>query len=86
MTKVFWAEAVHTISHIVNRSPPSSIDFKTLNVVLSGETSNYTYLQIFGCPAYYHVNEGKLEPRATKAIFVEYVDGVKGYKLCCVFT
>jgi len=84
MSKVFWAEAVHTAAHIVNRSPASAIDFKTPNEVWSGEPSNYSYLRVFGCPAYYHVNEGKLEPRAKKAIFVGYVDGVKGYKLWCL--
>ena len=56
----------------------------TPNEVWSGEPSNYSYLRVFGCPAYYHVNEGKLEPRAKKAIFVGYVDGVKGYKLWCL--
>ena len=80
MCKVFWAEAVHTSSDIVNRSPASAIDFKTPNKVRSGEPSNYSYLQIFGCPAYYHVNEGKLEPRSKKVKFIGYVDGVKGYK------
>ena len=44
MSKVFWAEAVHTASHIVNRSPASAIDFKTPNEVWSGEPSNYSYL------------------------------------------
>ncbi|KAH0746482.1 hypothetical protein KY285_008139 [Solanum tuberosum] len=33
MSKVIWAEAVHTASHIVNRSPASVIDFKTPNEV-----------------------------------------------------
>jgi len=33
MSKVFWVEAVHTASHIVNRSPASTIDFKNLNEV-----------------------------------------------------
>uniref|UniRef100_A0A0V0GVZ3 Putative ovule protein n=1 Tax=Solanum chacoense TaxID=4108 RepID=A0A0V0GVZ3_SOLCH len=51
MSKVFWVEAVHTASHIVNRSPASAIDFKTLNEVWSGEPSNYSSLRIFGCPA-----------------------------------
>ena len=38
-------------------------------------------MKIFGCPAYFHVNEGKLEPRAKKAVFVGYASGVKGYRL-----
>ena len=62
----------------------SAIEYKTPNEVWSGEPSNYSYLRIFGCPTYYHVNEGKLEPRAKKAIFVGFVDRVKGYKLWCL--
>jgi hypothetical protein len=38
-------------------------------------------LHIFGYPAYYHVSECKLEPRAKKAVFVGFKRGVKGYKL-----
>ncbi|XP_074306515.1 uncharacterized protein LOC141641765 [Silene latifolia] len=35
----------------------------------------------FGSTAYYHVSEGKLEPRAKKGVFVGYGDGVKGYRI-----
>ncbi|XP_015087072.1 uncharacterized protein LOC107030220 [Solanum pennellii] len=74
MSKEFWAEAVHNASHIANRSPASPIHVKILNEVWSGELSNYSYLRIFGCPSYYHINEGKLEPRAKKVIFVVCID------------
>lgn len=43
--------------------------------------NRYDNLKIFGCTAYIHSNEGKLEPRAKKGIFLGYPDGVKGYKL-----
>ncbi|KAK3002024.1 hypothetical protein RJ639_021170 [Escallonia herrerae] len=39
---------------------------------------------IFNCPAYAHVNDGKLEPRAKKCIFLGYANGVKGYRLWCL--
>ena len=42
---------------------------------------DYDSLRIFGCPAYYHVKDGKLDPRARKAIFVGFKGGVKGFKL-----
>ncbi|KAG8485684.1 hypothetical protein CXB51_019017 [Gossypium anomalum] len=38
---------------------------------------------IFGCPAYAHVDNGKLELRSIKCVFLGYKAGVKGYKLWC---
>ena len=40
-------------------------------------------MRIFGCSAYYHVTESKLDPRAKKAIFLGFSGGVKGYRLWC---
>jgi len=40
-------------------------------------------MHIFGCSAYYHVTESKLDPRAKKAIFLGFSGGVKGYRLWC---
>jgi hypothetical protein len=54
---------------------------KTPIEVWSGSPLDYTALNIFGCPAYAHVNNGKLEPRAIKCIYLGYKPGVKGYKL-----
>ncbi|KAG8486072.1 hypothetical protein CXB51_019444 [Gossypium anomalum] len=39
---------------------------------------------IFGCPAYAHVDNGKLETRSIKCVFLGYKAGVKGYKLWCL--
>lgn len=33
--------------------------------------------------AYAHVDNGKLEPRSVKCVFLSYKSGVKGYKLWC---
>ncbi|KAK1653963.1 hypothetical protein QYE76_071768 [Lolium multiflorum] len=38
-------------------------------------------LRVFGCTAYAHVDNGKLEPRAVKCIFLGYGSGVKAYRL-----
>ena len=38
-------------------------------------------MRVFGCTAYAHVDNGKLEPRAVKCIFLGYKSGVKGFKL-----
>ncbi|GKA99437.1 retrovirus-related pol polyprotein from transposon TNT 1-94 [Tanacetum coccineum] len=38
---------------------------------------------IFRYPTYAHVNDGKLDPRAKKCIFLGYADGTNGYRLWC---
>ena len=43
--------------------------------------ADYSQLKVFGCTAYAHVDNGKLEPRAVKCLFLGYSSGVKGYKL-----
>ncbi|TXG49655.1 hypothetical protein EZV62_025530 [Acer yangbiense] len=75
-------EALMYASHIVNRLPASALDGKTPKEVWSGQpVSDYDQLHIFGCPAYFHVTESKLDPRAKKAIFVGFSEGVKGFRL-----
>lgn len=67
-------EAVHTTCYLINRSLSATIGFK-------GKAPSYENLRVFSCTAYIHVNEGKLEPRSKKAIFLGYLKGVKGYKV-----
>ena len=63
LNKSFWAEAMTYASHLINRLPLFAIGGKTLMEMWSGKaTSDYDILRIFGCPSYYHVSDGKLEP------------------------
>ena len=78
LDKEFWAEAVSSACYLVNRSPTTSIECKTPEEVWSGKLDDYSRLKVFGCPAYAHVNEGKLEPRAKKCVFMGYPENVKG--------
>ena len=78
-----WAEALSTACHIVNRSPSTGINFKTPYELWYGKSADYSSLMIFGCPAYAHIRQGKLEPRALKCVFLGYPKRVKGYKLWC---
>ncbi|KAL6346168.1 hypothetical protein AAG906_027902 [Vitis piasezkii] len=75
-----WGPA-RVSSHGGNRAPSSAIDFKTPEELWSRKPSNYEHLRIFGCTAYVHQSEGKLEPRSIKCIFLGYLEGVKGYRL-----
>ena len=45
---------------------------------------NYSTLQVFGCPTYSLVDsqkKNKLEFKSKKCIFIEFTEGVKGFRL-----
>ncbi|KAK9190434.1 hypothetical protein WN943_019039 [Citrus x changshan-huyou] len=46
--------------------------------VWSGKPPDLSNLKVFGCPAYAHINQGKLKPRAVKGYFIGYPEGIKG--------
>jgi len=81
LNKRFWAEAASTSCYLINCSPSIPLDKKTPIEVCSGSPADYSQLRVFGCIAYAHVDNGKLEPRVVKCIFIGYQHGVKGYKL-----
>ncbi|GKC71610.1 retrovirus-related pol polyprotein from transposon TNT 1-94, partial [Tanacetum coccineum] len=81
LPKTFWAEATCTAAYLINRSPSTVIEKKTPMEIWSGHPSDYGMLRIFGCVAYLHDKQGKLEPRAIKCVLLGYPDGVKGYIL-----
>ncbi|KAH9768967.1 Integrase catalytic domain-containing protein [Citrus sinensis] len=82
LNKKFWAEDMSYASHLINWLPSAAIGAKTPMEMWSGKhAQDYDSLRIFGCPAYYHVKDGKLDPRARKTIFMGFKGGVKGLKL-----
>lgn len=84
LEKKFWAEAVSTACHVVNRSPSTAIEMKTPMEMWTGKPVDYSNLHIFGSPAYvmYHTQETtKLDPKSRRCLFLGYADGVKGYRL-----
>ncbi|CAM8876608.1 unnamed protein product [Rhodiola kirilowii] len=84
MSKNFWAEAANTACYLINRCPSAAIEFKTPMQMWSNHPVDYIMLKVFGCAAYAHVRQDKLEPRALKCVFLGYPYGVKGYKLWCL--
>ena len=79
--KRFWGEAVNTAAYLVNRCHSSALDFKTPEEMWTGHPPKFDNLRVFGCVAYAHQKQGKLDPRAKKCMFIGYPEGVKGYKL-----
>ena len=73
MARNCWAEAASTSCYLINRSPSIPLEKRTLIEVWSGLHVDYSRLRVFGCTAYAHVDNGKLEPRAAKCIFIGYI-------------
>ncbi|GFZ02006.1 hypothetical protein Acr_15g0006150 [Actinidia rufa] len=75
--KAFWTKAINYVAHLINRLSSTAIERKTPMEVWSGKcATDYDSLHIFGCPAYFHVKEDKLDPKAKKAIFVGFSTGI----------
>ena len=70
-----------TSCYQINRSPSSTINFRTPEQLWSGKLPSLDHLRPFGCIAYIYKKEGKLDPRAKKVVFLGYPQGVKGYKI-----
>ena len=83
LPKSFWAEAASPACYLINCSPLVDIENKTPQEVWYGSLVTYSDLKNFGCPTHAHVDNGKLEPRSMKCIFLGYKYGVKDHKLWC---
>ncbi|KAG8502550.1 hypothetical protein CXB51_000089 [Gossypium anomalum] len=84
LPKSYRVEVACTACFLIKRSPSVTIEKKTPQEVWSGNPADYSDLKIFGCPVYAHVDNGKLEPRSIKCVFLSYKTEVKGYKLWCL--
>ena len=73
LTQGFWAEAVATAVHLINRCPSKVLDKEAVaEMVWSGKKPSYKHLRVFGCEAYSHIPKefrNKLEPKSRKCIF-----------------
>uniref|UniRef100_A0A2N9H6T1 Integrase catalytic domain-containing protein n=1 Tax=Fagus sylvatica TaxID=28930 RepID=A0A2N9H6T1_FAGSY len=84
LPKIFWKEAVDMACYIINRSSRVALDGKVAEEVWTGQEVDYSFMRIFGCPAYVHISgedRSKLDPKSKKCIFLGFKKGVKGYKL-----
>lgn len=46
-----------------------------------GHPADYSNLKVFGCVAYAHTKQDKMEEKALKYVYIGYTKGVKGFKL-----
>jgi hypothetical protein len=81
LNRYFWAEAASTTCYLINRSPSITLGKKTPIEVWSGSQADYSQLRVFSCTAYAHIDNTKLEARASKCNFLGYQARIKGDKL-----
>lgn len=75
-----------TTAYIINRSPSTELEFECTQEIWTGKKSEMSHLRVFGCVAYVHVKQDKMQPRALKCIFHGYLEGVKGHRLWYIET
>ena len=80
----FWAEAVRTAVHILNRSPSRSLKGVTPYEAWRGKKPRVDYFRTFGCMAHMKItghDVTKLSDRARPVVFIGYEDGAKAYRV-----
>ncbi|XP_042988400.1 uncharacterized protein LOC122316031 isoform X3 [Carya illinoinensis] len=82
--KHFWSDGILTTCHLINRMSSSVLNGSSPFSILYPSSSPFSIPpKIFGCVCYVH-NLGpgfdKLDPRATKCLFVGYSQTQKGYR------
>jgi hypothetical protein len=85
LTQEFWVEAVDIAKYLVNMSHSSVLFESTPQEVWSSKNPLLSHIKVFGCDAFVHFpkeKRSKLDKKVVKCIFIEYKEGMKGYKLC----
>ena len=84
LPKTFWAETATTTTYLINRCLSTTLDMETPEEIWSNHPPKLDQLKVFGCVAYAHIRQDKLDPSVVKCMFLGYPEGVKGYKLWCL--
>ena len=81
----FWAKAINTASHILNRVLIRPILMKTPYELWKGRKLNLDYFHAFGCRCFIHNNGkdnlGKFDPKSDEGIFLGYSTSSKAYRV-----
>jgi hypothetical protein len=81
MPPVYWADALATATHIINRLPTKTLHMSTPIFALYGTLPSYHALRIFGCICYPNLTATtahKLAPRSFLCAFLGYSPDHKG--------
>ncbi|GMI67403.1 hypothetical protein HRI_000409600 [Hibiscus trionum] len=85
LLRSFWAEALNTVTHVINLPPNVLLRGDVPDRVWFGKDVPYDLLRVFGCKAFFHVpkdERSKLDAKTRECIFIGYsLDGEFGYIL-----
>ncbi|BAF03924.2 Os01g0146700 [Oryza sativa Japonica Group] len=80
---VYWVEALHTATLLVNRIPTKTLSSSTPYFHLYSTQPTYDHLRVFGCACYPNMSSTaphKLAPRSSLCVFLGYSSEHKGYR------
>ena len=80
----FWAEAVNTACHIVNRVYITKGTSMTAYEIWKGRKPNVKYFQVFGCVCYIlrdREHLGKFDSKSDKGIFLGYAQNSRAFRV-----
>ncbi|KAF0710112.1 hypothetical protein As57867_005636, partial [Aphanomyces stellatus] len=84
MDNRYWGEALRYVVYTENRSPTKALGGKTPFEALFDRKPNIDHLRPFGCTGFAFIDKAKrtkLDPRATKCVFIGYASQHKSYRL-----
>jgi hypothetical protein len=79
----YWAEALHTATHLLNHLPSKPVSHPTPHFAMYDTAPSYDHLRVFGCACYPNTSAtapNKLSPRFTRCLFLGYSPDHKGYR------
>lgn len=80
---VFWVEALHTSTFLLNRRPCKPKSLATPFSLLFSRDPDYTFLKVFGCLCYPNTastSTNKLSRRSVACVFIGYSQDHRGYR------
>jgi hypothetical protein len=81
--EIFWAEAINTTCHAINRVYLHRLLEKTPYELLVGRKPNISYFRVFDCKCFIYKKKrlDKFESRCDDGFFLGYVSNSKAYRV-----